>query len=95
MNETNDGGPVFPQERISYDRDLLKAAMEEANPRVAIHAINAAKQITHQSGLSIRDWFAGMALQGIIVRFGIGDPSLNYCAAAYEQADAMIKERSK
>ena len=45
------------------------------------------------AGMSLRDWFAGMALQGLIVRpigVQVGCP---LSMRAYELADAMLKER--
>lgn len=52
------------------------------------------------SGMSIRDWFAGMALQGIISGdqdFATeGYPSaLDVTHMAYKYADAMLAERNK
>ena len=46
-----------------------------------------------RQGMSLRDWFAGMALQGIKWN---GYESLNDSAqVAYALADAMLKEREK
>ncbi len=43
-------------------------------------------------GMSLRDWFAGMALQGLIgISNGLSASALP--AAAYELADAMLKRR--
>ncbi len=57
-----------------------------------------------QTGLSVRDWFAGMALQGMIsdtiATIG-GEPITPenavelISARSYEYADAMLKERNK
>lgn len=45
-------------------------------------------------GMTLRDWFAGMAMQGLLVRYG--DQSALGCAGlSYEYADAMIEEREK
>ena len=47
-----------------------------------------------QSGMSLRDWFAGMALQGLLA----GRANIKFSAdaqKAYEIADAMIAEREK
>lgn len=52
-------------------------------------------------GMSLRDWFAGMALQGILASF---PPDANFATQAakdalaadsYDLADAMIAERKK
>lgn len=48
-------------------------------------------------GLSLRDYFAAKALQGITANEGVlGDQSLREIAErSYQFADAMMKERSK
>lgn len=50
--------------------------------------------------ISLRDWFAGMALQGILSNPGIIDiktsqHSQALAVEAYDMADAMLKERGK
>lgn len=58
-------------------------------------------------GMSLRDWFAGHALAGLLsdattiekytnasVKDGV-DPEPFFASSAYEMADAMIAERSK
>lgn len=50
----------------------------------------------HVHGMSLRDWFAGMALQGLCVsdRFQRNDDSNKSQAVwAYELADAMLAAR--
>jgi hypothetical protein len=51
--------------------------------------------IAPQQGMSLRDWFAGMAIQGI--RRDLGSDPVSWVVAklAYEDADAMLKEREK
>lgn len=44
-------------------------------------------------GMTLRDWFAGQALSGILANPML-DPSEDLTAAAYEQADAMLDARS-
>ncbi len=50
----------------------------------------------HPSGMSLRDWFAGMALQGMHARdtydHGQATPEQR-ASLAYIDADAMIKKR--
>lgn len=55
----------------------------------------------HDSGMSLRDWFAGMALQGMISSSPICDrtdkKAVNkpeWARQAYKFADAMINERN-
>ncbi len=44
-------------------------------------------------GMSLRDWYAGMALQGLIAH-GIGDKTDQIVAeVSYMVADAMLKAR--
>jgi len=47
------------------------------------------------TGMSLRDWFAGMALQGLVTenRSSFGFEVIT--KEAYQFADAMIKEREK
>ena len=49
-------------------------------------------------GMTLRDWFAGMAMQGILVENseGAGTATFNWrqrAEAAYKAADAMLKAR--
>lgn len=49
---------------------------------------------TTHDGMSLRDWFAGMALQGILS--GDWSDSAESCVKkAYTAADMMIAERAK
>jgi len=49
----------------------------------------------HHPDMSLRDWFAGMALHGQLVAIGNQrDPKVR-AVAAYEFADAMLAERAK
>lgn len=52
---------------------------------------------TYQFGMDIRDWFAGMALQGMYAADGCGQimPIEHKVIQAYEVADKMIEERKK
>jgi hypothetical protein len=47
-----------------------------------------------QLGLSLRDWFAGMALQATPVTFGY-DTAERQAEMAYKIADAMLAAREK
>jgi hypothetical protein len=49
--------------------------------------------LAFQPGMSLRDWFAGMAIQGTL-----SDPCSTFntvAAMAYKQADAMLAERKR
>lgn len=45
-------------------------------------------------GMSLRDWFAGQALAGIIARYST-DNAESDARVAYQYADAMLKLRDK
>lgn len=49
----------------------------------------------YQGGMSLRDLFAGMAMQSFILRAAIPDDWRHLVAASYETADAMIAEKKK
>ena len=54
--------------------------------------------ITKSSGMTLRDWFAGQALNGITSGNGIDWTQVKgdvVAGAAYEFADAMLAERAK
>ena len=47
-------------------------------------------------GLTIRQWYAGLAIQGQIMWEGMeGNDVKDYSAMAFEYADAMLREGSK
>ena len=46
-----------------------------------------------EGGMSLRDWFAGMALIGLIIRPDTCIPECPISARAYELADAMLDRR--
>lgn len=58
------------------------------------HAMN-------QDGMTLRDWFAGKAMQGLwanataLAQMPSGSEAWAIASVAYEVADAMLKERSK
>lgn len=56
---------------------------------------------TKHDGMSLRDWFAGMALQGVIAKHPTrysptGDPiDMEIALGAYDYADAMLAARKE
>ena len=47
-------------------------------------------------GMSLRDWFAGQVIKGLIERFPINEAcDARLCEVAYKLADDMIAERNK
>lgn len=88
MNTPNDGGPAFPQPNHIVEHD--------SQGRVE------ARNWMQDSGMTLRDWFAGMALQGLLSANpqcpdAVSEENVDSVIAreAYRSADAMIAERSK
>ena len=48
-----------------------------------------------EQGMSLRDWFAGMALQGLSVNRYYDSHGKNMADAAYRFADAMLIARTR
>lgn len=92
----DDGGPAFP----TNTNDTGKAfATQDYDPVSGLPFT-----IVHAPGMSLRDWFAGEALKGLIERNGIYWQGLNRenlagwlpqeaAMYAFQFSDAMIKAR--
>ncbi len=84
----NDGGPAFPSAQIT-------------SWRVGGHGgSEAAPHYEMVGGMSLRDWFAGQALMGILalpgtIRGQQNKSGIDCAAEAYIFADAMLAERAK
>ncbi len=85
MNEPKpDGGPTFPYSALQPDEKT----------RQLVGSMYADNQ-----GMSLRDWFAGMALQGFVRGkenpLSYGENISTLALLAYSMADAMLKERER
>ncbi len=60
-------------------------------------SFHAYETIPISQGISLRDWLAGMAIQGIALHCGEGCDGYirQRVQISYQFADAMLKERSK
>ena len=81
------GGPAFPRARNVWP--------DPDNPAIA-------DMVEEQDGMSLRDWFAGMAMAGILGSVRPESDAEDYLRlieaislAAYEQADAMLAKRDQ
>lgn len=72
------------------NHDDLDAHGGPAFPLVFDDDTRATREIF--SGMSLRDWFAGKAMQGLM---DAAMPMPEIAQAAYQMADAMLKERDK
>jgi hypothetical protein len=83
-DEIKDGGPAFPGFEYEHGSGCSKTVYTpEGQPITQIYT----------TGMSLRDWFAGMVLQGIAAN---SDQKLEIAHAvvlAYSTADAMLAKR--
>ena len=72
------------------------AAFATSSRRVWTNEGGQYEDIEGQEGMSLRDWFAGMILQGNLANTQVAFATPESAAeSAYSQADAMIAERRK
>ena len=80
---TNDGGPAFPHENKEFD---------------AAYGAHFPSNSESGHGMSLRDWFAGMALSGYAGRATMtARDTLDQCddGVFYKMADAMLAARER
>lgn len=77
----NDGGPAFP------------ARIDQWNGKTG----EQSEEWVHRfEGMTLRDWFAGQALAGMVAGSkGIEITPDEFAESSYQLADAMIAERNK
>ena len=88
-NTPNDGGPAFPMPTaLQLDRCTFENTTITQN--------GPDTKIPH-TGISVRDYFAAAALQGMLADIQCNAPFSDSDAAndAYKIADAMLAERAK
>jgi len=92
MTDTRpDGGPAFPMPIASYN-----ATGQPARDSVAY----AAEVFPGGQGMSLRDWFAGQAMAGILAEHCGPEPSARICPGplgeyACRYTDALLAELAK
>jgi len=69
--------------------------MNDRNDGGPAYPVHPAMDNERLQGMSLRDWFAGMALQGTLGALGENDylKAAFVARAAYAYADAMLKAR--
>ena len=65
--------------------------MNDGGPAFPINANESADRCIY-TGMTLRDWFAGMSLQGMAPHIDDEVKAARWC---YEMADAMLEERLK
>ena len=79
MSTPKDGGPAFPQPNHIVEHDT--------------HGRVEARQWMQDSGMSLRDWFAGQAIAGRLIDHDVKTALVG--VYAYQIADSMLAEREK
>lgn len=83
MSARNDGGPAFPQKKITQ---LI--ASEDGSVAEPVYEV--------VGGMSLRDYFAGQALQGVMASGSVQlMKNEDAVAMSYRVADLMLAERAK
>ena len=78
MNNIEAGGPAFPSEPGPLEND---------------HMIQTGDYQWHHPGMTLRDYFAAKALQGMLANNEISGPYTDYARRSFVAADAMIEAR--
>jgi len=73
----------------------MNTPLDDGGPAFPCNDIN--EDLTFPRGMSLRDWFAGMALQGFISSYPRGDSAAADLIApdCYEMANAMLAARKE
>jgi len=81
VSAINDGGPAFPIPIAGCNDGGVYNVLEQSGGKYG--------------GMTLRDWFAGQALAGIIANEGMFDHAIMLlnAEACYNQADAMLAAR--
>lgn len=78
IDPINDGGPAFPVPMFTREADGQPMSATEYG----------------LGGMTLRDWFAGQALVGLLAgRGSAGDKAPNWANGSYAIADAMLEAR--
>ena len=74
---------------FTWGESLMSEQKDDGGPGPTV----AFPDVTPMNGVTLRDWFAGMALQGIIITQVAGWDRSDEAEYAYACADAMLKAR--
>jgi hypothetical protein len=73
----------------------MKEEINDGCPAFPFSFKNEVGQTVLQQGMSLRDWYAGMALQGLICCSQTTGSYVEFAEESFKYADAMIAERIK
>ena len=90
MSNIKDCGPAFPQD---YEHTKAAILTHQAGEISAEQLLHCARQLR---GMTLRDYFAAKAMQGMVSAEFAGCVTTDYWAEeAYKVADAMLKARQE
>ena len=90
MSNIKDCGPAFPQD---YEHTKAAILTHQAGEISAEQLLHCARQLR---GMTLRDYFAAKAMQGMVSAEFAGNVTTDYWAEeAYKVADAMLKARQE
>lgn len=93
-----EGGPAFPAADMQRAHEIAAAAVigvEDSNERDRVYTLARAAAVR---GMTLRQWYAGLAMQGLLANDGEGpfesrEENARYRArVARRMADALVKE---
>ena len=87
--------PTFPKTWPGLERDNAdKSVRQYLKPAFPVLEQGPTGLVLSDCGMSLRDWFAGQALSGLLACPGWEPPpGDSFAKAAYRQADDMMKAR--
>lgn len=87
MNTQDNGGPAFPVDRLTAHG----IAIHEIDPANEKAYIKRVAELSH--GVSVRDYFAGQALTGMLAEPNLKAMPDEFARRSYALADAMLEAR--
>lgn len=71
----------------------MKKEKKPENPFVNAYGFGTDTYERSQEGITLRDHYAGLAMQALITHYGLEGTQKTLTETSYELADAMLKER--
>lgn len=94
MDKINDGGPAFPMQEPQSIHSYAMAAAAGIDDVDARDRAYIAARAAAVGGMTLRDYFAAKAVEGLSANSSLADRSIQWVAdTAYAQADAMLTAR--
>lgn len=92
-NQKHDGGTAFPMQDAQAIHAYAAAKVVGITDTVQSDRIYLAARAEAIGGMTLRDYFAGQVIAGLMARAGAPDP-IYESKLAYQVADAMLAARA-